>query len=150
MPYEVREAYLESKVLSADPLELVRLLYQGAIEAIGHARRCLAASDIAGRSREITRAYAILTELTLALDHQAGGEIARNLAELYDYMQRRLLEANIHQQDGPLAEVASLLATLLEGWKNCHPEPEAATANTAMMAEAIPDRTAYVAHSWSG
>jgi len=149
MPYEAHEAYLESAVLSADPLELIRMLYGAAMEAVRNARRCLAEGDVLGRSREITRAHAILTELTLSLNHEAGGEIARNLAELYDYMQRRLLEAHVTQRDELLAEVANLLATLLEGWRNCRPAAEPAPA-----VEVLPERDAicadYVAQSWTG
>ena len=149
MPYEAHEAYLESAVLSADPLELIRILYRAALEAVGNARRCLAEGDIPGRSREITRAHAILSELTMSLNHEAGGEIARNLAELYDYMQRRLLEAHLTQRDELLTEVASLLATLLEGWRNCRPDTE-----TAPAVEVLPEPDAvcadYVAQSWTG
>jgi len=149
MLYQAHDAYLESSVLSADPLELIRILYGAAVEAVGNARRCLCEGDVLGRSRHITRAHAILTELTLALNHEAGGDIARRLAELYDYMQRRLLEAHVTQRDEPLAEVASLLAVLLEGWRNCRP---AAEAGPAMDVLPEPDTACagYVAQSWTG
>ena len=110
------DAYLESRVLSATPLELVHLLYRGAIEAVQDARHELAGGRIVERSRAISRACAILTELSAALNHQIGGELASRLGALYDYMQRRLLEANLQQSDPPLGEVLSLLATLEEAW----------------------------------
>ena len=115
-PYD---AYLESTILSADPVELIRIAYKAALDAVGQARRCLRQGDIAGRSRTISRASAILTELMLAVDRQSGGPLGRNLVELYDYMQRRLIEANVEQADSPLAEVGRLLSTLLEGWMHC-------------------------------
>lgn len=146
MSYRARDAYLESRVLSADPLELVRILYQAGVEAVANARRCLAQGDIAGRSREITRAHSILTELTLSLNHEAG-PIARDLAELYDYMQRRLLEAHLRQADGPLAEVGRLLATLLEGWNQCRPATQPAVEPPP---EALSEHAGYAAHTWSG
>src|ERR1039457_6284140 len=108
------DAYLESRVLSADPLELVHLLYEAAIAAVREARRYLAEGEIAARSRSITRAFGILQALVAALDHDRGGEISGRLAQLYDYMQRRLLEANFQQTDQPLAEVLGLLAPLAE------------------------------------
>lgn len=117
-----RDAYLESKVLSADPVELVRILYEAALEAVANARRSLRQGDIAARSNEITRAQLVLTELGLSIDHERGGAVSRNLAELYDYMQRRLIQANLEQADSPLAEVARLLETLLEGWRHCDPD----------------------------
>jgi len=112
----LQDAYLESQVLSADPLELVRLLYRGACEATRQASADLAAGRIAERSRQISKAHAILTQLSSSLDALRGGTVSQRLAELYDYMQRRLLEANLHQKAAPLAEVESLLTTLLEGW----------------------------------
>ena len=55
-------------------------------------------------------------ELTGSLDHQNGGEISQRLMGLYDYIQRRLIEANFRQSDESLVEVLGLLSTILEGW----------------------------------
>ena len=112
-PYE---AYLENRVLSADPMELIRLLYQAATGAVRNARHHLASGDIAARARCIANACEILFELTGSLDHARGGEISRGLALLYDYMTRRLVEANFRKSDAPLAEVLTLLTTLSEAW----------------------------------
>src|ERR1039457_4689762 len=110
------DTYLESRVLSADPIELVRMLYREATRAVGDARRHLAAGDIAARARSITQASAAVIELATSLDYERGGKISANLAQLYDYMLRRLTEANLQQSDQPLEEVLRLLATLSEGW----------------------------------
>jgi flagellar secretion chaperone FliS len=112
----LHDAYLENRVLSADPLELICLVYQHAIDMVHDARGHLADGNIPARSRSISRAIAAISELDLSLDHAAGGEISRNLAELYRYMRQRLTEANLHRQDAPLAEVISLLSTLAEAW----------------------------------
>ena len=111
-----QEAYLENRILSADPLELVRLLYQAALAAVREARQALAAGEIAPRSRAISKACEIVIELNGALDHARGGDISRRLAALYDYILKRLLDANLQQSDAPLAEVLTLLSTLAEGW----------------------------------
>jgi flagellar protein FliS len=110
------DAYLESRVLAADPVELVSLLYQACTQAVREARRYLAAGQIAERSREINQACAIVIELATSLDHERGGEISPRLALLYDYMERRLLQANMQQSDAPLADVLGLLTTLSEAW----------------------------------
>jgi flagellar protein FliS len=110
------DAYLESRVLAADPVELVNLLYQASMQAVREARCYLAAGRIAERSREINKACAIVIELATSLDHERGGEISQRLALLYDYMQRRLLQANMQQSDAPLADVLGLLTTLSEAW----------------------------------
>jgi flagellar secretion chaperone FliS len=112
--------YLETEVFSADPVKLVCMLYRGAMEATGAARRHLQAREIQQRSRQILRAVAILRELSRSLDPRYE-EISRPLRELYGYMQTRLLEANAKQIDAPLAEVERLLSTLHEGWKAAIP-----------------------------
>ncbi len=121
MQTDARLAYVENEILQADPLELVKMLYRGALQAVIKARGFLRASDIPGRSRQVTKASEIINELTLSLDHERGGEIARNLVELYDYMQRLLQDANFRQVEPPLAELEALLSTLLEAWEQCDP-----------------------------
>ena len=105
-------------ILGASPLELVRALYRGAIRSVRLARTSLANGQIRERSAAITKACAIVQELTVSLNREAGGEVAVNLAELYVYIHRRLGEANIEQSDGPLAETEKLLSTLLEAWSH--------------------------------
>ena len=112
-----QSAYLESRILSADPLELVSLLYQGALDSVHDARKYLADGDIQARSTAISKVTDIVTELEASLNHEAGGSISRGLADLYQYMRMRLLHANIRQDDAILAEVQSLLATMAEAWK---------------------------------
>src|SRR5579871_3368478 len=136
MPYTPQAAYLESKVLTASPMELVRTLYRSAIEATGNALQHLAQGRIRERSQEVTRALDCLYELSGMLDHASGGTLSQSLAELYDYMQRRLLQANLEQKVEPLAEVERLLRTLLEGWEAI-PEPDAYAAQPAAT-ESIP------------
>jgi flagellar protein FliS len=121
------DAYLESRVLAADPVELVSLLYQACTQAVREARCYLAAGQIAERSREINKACAIVIELATSLDHDRGGEISQRLALLYDYMERRLLQANMQQSDAPLADVLGLLTTLSEAWAGVR-QPEAKPA----------------------
>jgi len=121
--------YLETEVYSADPVKLVCMLYRGAIEATGAARRHLKVRQIRERSREIMRALEILRELTRSLDPQYE-QISRPLRDLYTYMQTRLIEANARQIDEPLAEVEQLLSTLLEGWKAVVPVAPAVAQET--------------------
>src|SRR5207248_1248658 len=108
--------YLEAEVMGSDPVKLIHMLYRGALQSVGAARRDLAAGNIQQRSRQITKAWEILQELLRSLDHTHGGELSRNLAGLYSYIQQRLLDANAGQIDEPLAEAERLLATLSEAW----------------------------------
>jgi len=123
MARTIHDTYLEMEVFSADPMKLVGMLYRGAIVAVETARQHLSAGAIRERSRQISKATAILNELQTSLDHQRGGEISRALAALYDYMRRRLIEANTQQIDRPLKEVHGLLTTLAEAWSTAAPLP---------------------------
>jgi flagellar secretion chaperone FliS len=116
MSMHAQDAYRLDKILSSEPIELVCSLYSGSIEAVETARHSLAAGDIRGRSAAISKALGILDELTASLHHDRAAELSHRLAELYDYMQRRLLAANFAQADAPLAEVLGLLQTLAEAW----------------------------------
>ncbi len=160
--------YLEAEVLNADPVKLISLLYRGAGEAVGAARRHLADGDIPARSAKIMKAWEILAELLTSLavpaqetpaspekespaqtaefaaaDPQAQ-ELVMQLHDLYGYMQQRLLDANAQQSDEPLAEVASLLTTLAEAWNGLAANPqvaiELATAREARRAAGGPAR----------
>jgi flagellar protein FliS len=127
MAHTIYDKYREDEILNADPVQLVGLLYKGALDAVGAARRHLAAGEIRARSKQIVKAWEILHELTRSLDHAQGGDLSRNLASLYTYMQTRLMEANSAQSDTPLQEVGHLLATLQEGWRQV-PSLEVANA----------------------
>ncbi len=111
------DRYFESEVLNADPVRLVTLLYRGAGEAIAAARAALAAGNIAERSKQILKAWEIVTELGRSLNHEQGGAISQQLAELYAHIGQRLLDGNVEQADKPLAEAAAVLATLGEAWQ---------------------------------
>jgi flagellar secretion chaperone FliS len=145
------DTYLESRILAADPIELVNLLYQGCRQAVRDAREHLAAGRIGERSRAITKACEILVELAGALDHSQAGEISQRLAQLYDYMQRRLLDANMRQADEPLAEVLALLTTLGEAWEGLSrstAKPAAASASPWSQPSMEP-AVSGAAHAWS-
>jgi len=139
-----RDAYLESRVLGADPVELIHILYEHTLEQVKSARAALAAGDIAGRAQAVTKALAALGELEGSLDHNAGGSISGRLARLYQYMRKRLVEGSVKREDKALAEVEALLRTLDEGWT---------AMQHATSAPAVPPYSyaaaESVAHAWS-
>jgi flagellar secretion chaperone FliS len=142
--------YLEDRVLSATPLELVGMLYDAALSAVQEAQGHLAQGRIAERSREITRAVAILTELGHSLDHEVGGDLSARLAALYDYMQRRLLDANFLQTGDGLVEVERLLTPLAEAWDDI--ARSNATVEVPVPVGAGPGAESakeYLAHQWT-
>ena len=113
--------YFEQMILSASPVELVRLMFQKAIASVADAREHLREGRIRERAQAIKRAYAILAELLVSLDPDKAPELAGNLRKLYCYMQERLIEANFTQKDGPLEETGRLLITLADAWQEVPP-----------------------------
>ncbi len=108
---------VETGLADASPHKLIEMLYDGAIEAIVRARGALERGDVPTRIAAITKALRIVDEgLKAALDPR-GGELATNLSDLYAYISRRLLTANLQSSDAPLAEAAELLGQLRDGWK---------------------------------
>jgi flagellar protein FliS len=128
MAYSSFDNYLENKVMSSGPLELVALLYSGAIDAIAVARQKLLNGAITERSRKITQAWEILQELRRTLDHRHAPQLSARLDALYLYMQERVLEANALQTEAPLTEVHGYLTALHGAWCAIgkHPHEEVA------------------------
>jgi flagellar secretion chaperone FliS len=115
------QAYFDNEVLAASPLKLIEMLYGGALDSIAAARRHIRREDIPARVRAINKTLRIVTELSRCLNHEAGGDLSRNLAGIYGYVQRLLIEANTRQIEAPLAEAEGLMATLAGAWKACRP-----------------------------
>jgi flagellin-specific chaperone FliS len=101
---------LERCVSSAERLEIVQTLCRVALGAIGSARRQL---QHCGRTTEISRASAIVTELLLFAGRDSGGPLARKLVRVCPYVLERLTHASFEQSDPPLAEIVPLLYSLL-------------------------------------
>jgi len=107
---------VESGVAAARPIDLVVMVYDGAIEVLGKAIAQLKANDIAAKNQSVSRAIRIIDEgLRAPLDMRAG-EVAANLAGLYDYMTRRLLQASARNDVAMIEEVRSLLLDLKSAW----------------------------------
>jgi flagellar protein FliS len=101
---------------AANPHRLVLLLLDGALERVASARGCLEHNALTEKSQQLHRAVQILDELRDSLNLRAGGEIAANLNDLYDYMSRQLMRANLENRKDLMTEVASLLQSLRSGW----------------------------------
>ncbi len=110
-------AYRSQSVETASPAQLVLMLYNGALAAIVRARFADARPDrIEALHRELTRAQAIVTELLVTLDRERGGDIAGNLAALYEFCLERLLDANLAKDLTSLPDVELVLTDLRDTW----------------------------------
>lgn len=118
LPNKGLNAYRTTEAASRTPLELVVMLYDGAIRFIGVAKDAIGRGDIRGRSQGISRALAIVSELQNTLDVQRGGDMAASLDDLYRYLTQRLVHATIHNDTAALDEARRLLETLRDGWNS--------------------------------
>ncbi len=136
-----REIGIETTVTSANPHQLVLLLFDGAIDAVGQARLRMEQRDIPGKGASVSKAIRIISEgLLAALDDKQGGQIAINLRSLYEYMLRRLVEANLKNRPEILSEVISLLNEIRGAWAQIG--QRTAPVNSAPMAAPLPERRA--------
>lgn len=110
-------AYKENAVLTAPPGRLVVLLYEGAIQFLRKAIIALDDKDYTAKNHFIGKACDIIQELDITLDMEKGGEIARNLRSLYQFMQRHLAQANVSKDPQKVQHVIDLLNDLLSGWR---------------------------------
>ena len=111
-----QKQYVSQRVQAASPMELIRLLYEAALEGVEEALRAQRSGDILGRGRAVTKTIEILSELRSALRFEVQQEYCSTLAGLYGYMQTQLIRAHAEQSEELLQEVSRLMQTLLEGW----------------------------------
>ncbi len=159
MTQSPEQLYLESRVYTATPEELVHILYETALEATLRGIEAVAAGDIETRARAITKASSCVMELAGSLNVEAGGELGIRLAVLYEYLLHELLEANVHQSAAPLRDCERVLRSLLEGWSAAltqlesnpvpptasgAPDAPAAVSTLAPLPASTPAATAFV------
>jgi flagellar protein FliS len=109
-------SYQQVSVSTADPGSLVVQLFDGAGRFIARSRKALAAGDQPTFAYSLSRAHAVIAELSNVLDRDGGGDVAHGLSALYEFSLRHLTEGLIQKSDRHLAEVAGILATLREAF----------------------------------
>lgn len=107
---------VSSGVEQASPHRLIQMLMDGAIEKVAMARGFMERNEISQKGGHISWAISIIEGLRASLDKNAGGEIADNLDDLYDYMIRRLVRSNSENNPDLLDEVISLLRSIKGAW----------------------------------
>ncbi|MDI6786065.1 MAG: flagellar export chaperone FliS [bacterium] len=95
---------------------LILMLYEGALKFLGKAKEALTKKEDSDVGSNIIKAQNILTELMVSLD-MSKGEVAKNLYKLYDYMNHRLIEANIKKDSGLINEVQGMVKELKDTWE---------------------------------
>lgn len=108
-------AYLRSKVMTATPAELTLMLYEGAIKFVNKAIMSIEKDDVMGVHNNLMKTQRIIEELRASLDHKYP--VAKEFDTVYEYILRRLVEANIKKDKDILEEVLEHLRTMRDTWK---------------------------------
>ncbi|HXH59827.1 MAG TPA: flagellar export chaperone FliS [Fimbriimonadaceae bacterium] len=116
MAYSSIDQYRKSSVSSASPLQLVVLLYDGALRFMEAGKHAMIQRDVYRQNESLTKAQRIVCELLSTLDLDKGGEIAQNLASLYTYVYNRLVQANIEDKPELVDEAMAVMSELRESW----------------------------------
>jgi flagellar secretion chaperone FliS len=117
---------VETRLAGANPHQLVAMLFDGYMEAVVQARGALAKGDALVKGQAIGRAVRIIEEgLRAGLDMEAGGSLARDLRDLYEYLVMRLTLANLRNDDALLTECQRLMKPLQEAWAQIADQPAA-------------------------
>lgn len=111
-PYE---SYRQTKISTASQGKLILMLYDGAVKFLNIANEAIPKKDFSTSNANIIKAQNIITELMISLNMEVG-EIARNLYSLYDYMNHRLIQANVKKDSKIINEVKGMLIELRETW----------------------------------
>jgi flagellar secretion chaperone FliS len=131
--------YLEGSLLGNDPVELVGLLYQIALDSIDRAIAHLQNGEIMARSKAVAKAHEAVTELLLALDYEKGGDLSRRLSALYVFVQEQLLKAHAQKSEKMLRDARRVMQTLADAWSAvlAAPKPEPMEEAAVFSAQAV-------------
>ncbi len=116
------QRYKQVRMTTASPGELLLALYDGVFRFLNGAKICIERKEMA-RSRELlSKAYAILSELYIALDHSLAPELCANLEGLYGFSMDRVMLASRRGLTEPIDEVVRVLTPLREAWRVAVPQ----------------------------
>jgi flagellar protein FliS len=111
------DQYLAQRINAASPQQLVALLLEGGQRFLAQARQAMGRKDFAAKARSINRTLAIVEELVLRLDQEQGGELALNLARLYDWWSREILAASATKDEARLDRISRQMGELRQAWE---------------------------------
>lgn len=138
---QYRQVDTQSSVLQAAPHKLIQMLFQGVIDRVAMAKGCLQRNDFEGTGKYIRLAVGIIGGLQSSLELKLGGEVAQNLNDLYVYMQRRLLDAQIKKNPDMLEEVIRLIKEIKSAWDELPNILQKEKAKEPSLTQAVPPTT---------
>ena len=129
-----RSVSAHGAVADADPHALVLTLLDAALAQMAAARLCIERRETRRMAGLLHSAVILIAELRGSLNLQDGGPLAQNLSDLYDYMARRLIHANLNSDAAAVAEVQSLLCEIRSAWAAIAPQARQDEARAASAA----------------
>ncbi|MDR8524475.1 flagellar export chaperone FliS [Shewanella fidelis] len=128
-----RKVSLESEIAVASPHRIIQMMFDGALQRIAQSRYAIENNDLANKGIFIGKAIGIITGLNNSLNMEAPGEVSKNLSDLYDFMLRRISEANLNNDVQALDDVSSIIRTIKEGWDAIPPEQHHIDSHSSAM-----------------
>ncbi len=113
---QYRTVDVQSKVSASNPHSLVAMLLDGVLQKLANASGAMQRGDLSAQGSALSAGIRIIDGLRASLDHERGGELAGNLRAIYDYIERRLVDANLNSDVKILTEVNSLINQIKSGW----------------------------------
>ncbi|RME00151.1 MAG: flagellar export chaperone FliS [Calditrichaeota bacterium] len=108
--------YKKTQILTAEPAKIILMLYDGAISFMQQAARAAEQKAYIERANKITRTNNILLELLSSLDFEYGGEIAKNLREIYVFLVKELIKADLENNPETIQQCSQVLETIRDAW----------------------------------
>ncbi|MCL1057831.1 flagellar export chaperone FliS [Shewanella gelidimarina] len=111
-----RKVSLDSEISVASPHRIIQMMFDGALQRLAQSRYAIENNDLQSKGVYVGKAIGIITGLNNSLNMDAGGDVSQNLSDLYDFMLRRITEANANNDAKALDDVSDILRTIKEGW----------------------------------
>ena len=125
------QSYVKTDISTSDPVKLVIMCYEGAIENLKLAKEKIKEKDYEKKAKAIIKAQDIIDELLCSLDFEKGGAIASNLSSLYNYMLRRILHGDVNRDISAIDEVIGMLDELLSAWQSIYLQKDIQTRSVS-------------------
>lgn len=125
-----RKVSIESEISVASPHRIIQMMFEGALQRLAQSRYAIENNDLQNKGLYIGKAVGIVNGLNNSLNMDEGGDISNNLSDLYDFMLRRMSEANIHNDVQAIDDVSEILRTIKEGWDSIPSEQHHMASHT--------------------
>jgi len=141
------QSYRKVNVTTSNPLQLILMCYEGAINNLKIAKEKYLAKDYEAKGRAIKKFMDIIAELQCALDFEKGGEVAKNLDAIYSFITRTVLRADMEKDLATLDKVINMLNELLSSWQTLsarQDNPKPASSSIVLDQNSTPREHGYI------